>query len=176
MDRCLFCQGEVDGATHLCRRCGRVQPAQFATTLLDSPTLPLTVRCPDCGNLLPAQAQFCGTCGRKLALPTEQPPRDNGMKQPSPPLAGHLAATQQAPPTSPAAATVFLSYSHQDHDFMLRLQTDLRAQGIHIWVDYEVSQARHPRLGRSVAQCHSQGTCRRAGRLSKLSPVSRCQR
>jgi hypothetical protein len=59
------------------------------------------------------------------------------MKQPGPPLRGHLAATQQAPPASPAAVTVFLSYSHQDYSFILRLQTDLRAQGIQIWIDHE---------------------------------------
>jgi hypothetical protein len=59
------------------------------------------------------------------------------MQQPDLPLSGQLAATQQAPPASPAVATVFLSYSHQDHDIVLRLQTDLRTQGIHIWVDHE---------------------------------------
>jgi Novel STAND NTPase 1/TIR domain/Chlamydia polymorphic membrane protein (Chlamydia_PMP) repeat len=137
MDRCPFCQGEVDGATRFCCQCGRVQPAQFATTLLDSETPSLIVRCPDCGSPLPAQAQSCSSCRWKPALATEQPSGDNGAKQPDLPLPGQLTAMQQASPASPGGANVFLSYSRKDHDFMLHLQTDLRAQGINIWVDSE---------------------------------------
>src|SRR5262245_48761007 len=70
MQRCAFCQGELDPATLICRACGRVQPPSD-----DDVTLPqgardtFTRRCPSCNILLPASARFCGNCGQPLIQP-----------------------------------------------------------------------------------------------------------
>ena len=39
---------------------------------------------------------------------------------------------------------VFVSYSHEDHNFVTRLRTDLQAHGIEMWVDKEGIQPGTP--------------------------------
>ncbi len=39
---------------------------------------------------------------------------------------------------------VFVSYSHEDRNFVTRLRTDLQAHGIEVWVDKEGIQAGTP--------------------------------
>jgi CBS domain-containing protein len=76
------------------------------------------VRCPHCGELLPAQAHFCGHCGFTLA-PAPVPIPSNEERK----------ADQVAPATA-SAVSAFISYSHVDQDIVTRLQADQHAQGI----------------------------------------------
>ncbi|HEY7358851.1 MAG TPA: TIR domain-containing protein, partial [Ktedonobacterales bacterium] len=63
--------------------------------------------CPNCGNVLPASARFCGSCGAALE-----------------------------PPASDATSiTVFISYSRDDSHFVGRLRDDLQKTGIQPWID-----------------------------------------
>ncbi|HLW02607.1 MAG TPA: zinc ribbon domain-containing protein [Ktedonobacterales bacterium] len=69
MHRCAFCQGELDPATLICRACGRVQPiGDDDITLVPEPGArgTLSRHCPNCNELLPASARFCGRCGHTL--------------------------------------------------------------------------------------------------------------
>jgi hypothetical protein len=68
MQRCAFCQGELDPATLICRACGRVQPSQDddITLVPEGRKDALTRHCPNCNELLPAAARFCGRCGQTL--------------------------------------------------------------------------------------------------------------
>ena len=62
MQRCAFCQGELDPATLICRACGRVQPiGDDDITLVPAPEARDTLSryCPSCNELLPASARFC---------------------------------------------------------------------------------------------------------------------
>ncbi len=76
------------------------------------------VRCPRCGELLPAQARFCGRCGFILA-PEPAPIPSNEERK-----AGQVA------PAIASADSAFINSSHVDQDFVTRLQADLRAQGM----------------------------------------------
>ena len=91
----------------------------------------LTTRCPQCGSLLPARATFCGHCGARLRPAVEQTPaHEEVSSSPAP-------AQQGNPPLSSSSVTVFISYSRQDGALVARLQTDLQARGIHIWIDHQ---------------------------------------
>jgi hypothetical protein len=75
MQRCAFCQGELDPATLICRACGRVQPPGDEDITLVPPARAQGAqvrRCPQCDALLPAAARFCGRCGRALPLLAEE--------------------------------------------------------------------------------------------------------
>ena len=76
------------------------------------------VQCPHCGELLPAQARFCGRCGLTLA-PAPAPLPSNAERK-----------ADQGTPATASAVSVFSSNSHVDQDFVTRLQVDLRAQGM----------------------------------------------
>jgi hypothetical protein len=69
MERCVYCQGPVDPATRRCQRCGQAQPMPQWNGPAAAPTpaaMPTTRQCPTCGDILPAQARFCGHCGTAL--------------------------------------------------------------------------------------------------------------
>jgi energy-coupling factor transporter ATP-binding protein EcfA2 len=91
----------------------------------------LSMRCPQCGSLLPARASFCGHCGAQLRPAVAQTPAPADVSSSPAPV----------PPANPPAAssvvTVFISYSRQDGAFVARLQADLQAGGIHIWIDHQ---------------------------------------
>src|SRR5215469_249342 len=76
-------------------------------------TTSFAVRCPRCGELMPAQAHFCRRCGFTLG---QAPTFSNTESK--------AEATQSA--DAPAASTI-LSYSHLDQDFLAHLQA-LRTQ------------------------------------------------
>jgi len=66
MDRCVYCQAELDQGARVCRACGRLQPAGAAgapAAASGAPTRP----CPHCGAALPLTARFCPNCGRSLS-------------------------------------------------------------------------------------------------------------
>jgi len=119
---------------------GQPAPAPFPNAHSTTPVM----RCPECGNPLPAQARFCGVCGRQLTLTVERPQEDVGTPQSRTPLNSLSDSTPHVLPVSRPTAIVFLSYSHLDRDFVLRLQTDLQAQGIHIWIDQDGLQPGTP--------------------------------
>ena len=75
------------------------------------------VRCPRCGELLPAQARFCRHCGFTLA-PVSAPILSNEERK-----------ADQAAHAIDSADSTLISYSHVDQDFVTRLQA-LRAQGL----------------------------------------------
>jgi hypothetical protein len=122
MQRCAFCQGELDPATRICRACGRVQPiGDDDITLVPSRKAKgaLTRHCPNCHALLPASARFCGRCGQTLVPLAEEaagrtlhdtntPPaiktRDEAitdvLNRPA-----RLADMTEAPPASPPASS-----------------------------------------------------------------------
>src|SRR5262249_41137662 len=65
MERCPFCQGELDPSTQRCRQCGRTTSAEPPAPV--SPTTVTanasSISCPNCGATMPAGAHFCGACG-----------------------------------------------------------------------------------------------------------------
>lgn len=91
----------------------------------------LTTRCPHCDSLLPARATFCGHYGARLRPAVAQAPAPTEVSSSPAP------AQQGNPPVSSSAVTVFISYSRQDGEFVARLQADLQARGIHIWIDHQ---------------------------------------
>ena len=71
------------------------------------------VRCPRCGELMPAQARFCRRCGFTLALATT--------------FSNTEHKADRVDPAEASAASTILSYSHLDQDFVAHLQA-LRTQ------------------------------------------------
>jgi len=67
MERCRFCQGELDPTTRICQECGRTEPGVSGTILPASPPETLTGRCPSCGRVLPLRARFCANCGQSFS-------------------------------------------------------------------------------------------------------------
>ncbi len=70
MERCIFCQGDLVPGTRRCRWCGRAQPEGTTSAPLAQPSEALRVRCPRCGQALPAHARFCANCGLSFAGPS----------------------------------------------------------------------------------------------------------
>src|SRR6185312_12719093 len=71
MDQCRYCQGPIDQATGICRRCGQITPAdQFEySSPFSSNHAMYDGRCPRCGEeTIPGQ-HFCRRCGLSLPLP-----------------------------------------------------------------------------------------------------------
>jgi hypothetical protein len=112
MDRCVFCQGELDAAGRFCRQCGQMQPERAVSApnsgaIPDKPTEVLHKACPSCGLELPAWARFCGRCGHSFSQPAEAqpasepsgalPPTLELPRAPQPPA-------EQVPPPVPASA------------------------------------------------------------------------
>jgi energy-coupling factor transporter ATP-binding protein EcfA2 len=90
--------------------------------------IPPSIRCPHCGDVVPAYARFCGNCGQVIG---QSPP-----PTPSLDTQGSSGAGQQGPlPGKNAPLTVFISYSRDDSNFVRRLTADLQKEGIEPWVD-----------------------------------------
>src|SRR6266700_361088 len=70
MHQCTFCQGPVDQATGICRRCGQKSPDHlFAqSTPVALPRATPERRCPRCGEATITGQRFCHKCG--LSLPS----------------------------------------------------------------------------------------------------------
>jgi hypothetical protein len=68
MQRCPYCQGEVDPTTQTCRQCGRVPFVDMSPTAPQPPPPPPrpTCYCTACGDALPDGARFCGRCGQPV--------------------------------------------------------------------------------------------------------------
>ncbi len=69
---------------------------------MNSPTRP----CPQCGDTLPAQARFCGSCGQVLPPPEEEEQKKRGglVIMPSAPAIPTAAQTSAVPPAALRAA------------------------------------------------------------------------
>lgn len=104
-----------------------------------------TIPCPNCGEVLPAQARFCGRCGQTLgpapasaAGASDGPSSSRAARNPplAPPVVpssrpGALASPQKdVLPTVAPQLTIFLSAARQDAAFVTRLQADLPTYGV----------------------------------------------
>jgi len=72
MDQCTFCQGPVDQATGICRRCSQKSPDDLfdQSTSVALPQATPDRRCPRCGEATIIGQRFCRICGLSLpALP-----------------------------------------------------------------------------------------------------------
>ncbi len=65
MERCPYCQGEVDPVTRTCRWCGRV-PFEDVSPTMPAPQPRPPRYCTACGDALPEGALFCGRCGKPV--------------------------------------------------------------------------------------------------------------
>src|SRR5260221_7742074 len=75
MHQCTFCQGPVDQATGICRRCGQKSPDHlFAqSTSVALPQAMPDRRCPRCGEATITGQRFCRRCGlSQLSLPGQR--------------------------------------------------------------------------------------------------------
>jgi aryl-phospho-beta-D-glucosidase BglC (GH1 family) len=75
MHQCTCCQGPVDRATGICRRCGQKSPDDLfdQSTSVVLPQVTPARRCPRCGEATIIGQQFCRRCGLSLfALPGQQ--------------------------------------------------------------------------------------------------------
>lgn len=102
MDRCVFCQGELDASGRFCRQCGQMQPERATSTPLDAsvsklPTQVLHKVCPSCGLKVPAWARFCGRCGYSFSESSSQPAEAEASQAPE-------AAAETPQPTAEPAA------------------------------------------------------------------------
>jgi hypothetical protein len=115
MDRCVFCQGELDATGRFCRQCGQMQPertasAPLSASLSNLPTQVLHKPCPSCGLELPAWARFCGRCGHSFSQPISQPAEAPSTAEPVAPQpspsepAGALQPPAEPMQTPPAAS------------------------------------------------------------------------
>ena len=68
MERCVFCQGELDLTTRLCRTCGREQLARTVGVPagVANGNGPLPWHCPRCGTPTQSEDRFCMRCGVPL--------------------------------------------------------------------------------------------------------------
>lgn len=73
MERCIFCQGEIDQARGICLRCGQAQPTKVGAVALAAASAPI-IRCPKCGEGVPSGARFCPTCGQPFVNPAPSVP------------------------------------------------------------------------------------------------------
>jgi predicted amidophosphoribosyltransferase len=79
MQRCIFCQGELEPTTQRCRQCGQILPV---------PAMGIAVQvvnarskyCPHCGHGIRVNARFCGNCGATLLWLQEQPSSANVVR------------------------------------------------------------------------------------------------
>ncbi len=111
MESCIFCEGPIDPASAICRRCGRVaQRGLFDSskpaTLYDMPDeMPSESRCPRCGAPTITGQRFCRQCGVALTTFPTQPERQL-VGQPARSTGGEaeaLSSSAQAFPALPGA-------------------------------------------------------------------------
>ena len=103
MERCPFCQGELDPNSHRCQKCGRTVPAVPSIPLASAAAVEETasLRCPNCGAAMPADARFCGACGTSFNLSPEKA-KAVSAAQPVQPLAASAEQKTQAVLEKPA--------------------------------------------------------------------------
>ncbi len=130
MDRCMYCQSDLEQGTRVCRACGRAQPtsqpeapahpasgplsrrcprcgepAQPADRFCMRCAAPLRMPCPTCGQEIPVWAVFCPHCAHPLTPKGEQPGDERSQEVSVIPLAqgGNLLAQPTGVPAAPAA-------------------------------------------------------------------------
>ncbi len=97
MERCVFCQAELDAETRFCWQCGRARSSMLLSedTAPSLASVPPARRCAVCGALVPAGASVCGNCLSDQPLAEVIPP----VRETSPdaPLKRCVACGEESP-------------------------------------------------------------------------------
>jgi hypothetical protein len=155
MERCIFCQGDLEPVTWCCRQCGRTQPERQVNRATGAVQEKLFTHCRACGEILPIQARFCGRCGQVLSSSPNLAPdcfRDE-LNQASLTLEvrGRPQVAQGVVPPSEKAhlpisrrekseannGHVFISYSRKQFYFTESLVLSLQRLGVATWFDVQ---------------------------------------
>lgn len=70
MEKCVFCEADLEAETRICQHCGRRQPSGALSDPAPTGTnSSLNVRCPGCGGPAQPEDRFCGGCGQSFTQP-----------------------------------------------------------------------------------------------------------